>query len=256
MKAGAGVDPAARGPEWIVEEVELPALLARGTRSRSAGSPWSKEGWFHAYLLQAPAMAARPRGRRPTQLQRRLAAGAYGGPAEHADLARRLVAGLGAGCERVVLGYTLRREPFNAEFSKGIENIAWDSQAGLDSEIFVRTAKLKDFPWNGWMRLGTATRPTAAWNPVAGFTDPAGRLLWSALGDPAFLPGPYGGEPVPHRAVPASVTGGGAAGSRSRRTRGSRSRAPGSCGRWAAGAPPGPRSSIVCGPPPRTTTRG
>ena len=211
VKAGAGVDPAARGPEWIVEEVELPALLA-GHAIPVGGVPWSKEGWFHAYLLQAPAMRSPPARQTADALQRRLAAGAYGGPAEHAELARRLVAGLGAGCERVVVGYTLRREPFNAEFSKGIENVAWDSQAGLDSEIFVRTAKLKDFPWNGWMRLGTATRPTAAWNPVAGFTDPAGRLLWSALGDPAFLPGPYGGEPVPHRAVPASVTGGGAAG--------------------------------------------
>lgn len=211
VKGGAASAPAARGPEWIVEEVELPALLA--AHAIPVGEvPWSKEGWFQAYLLQAPAMRSPAARQAADALQRRLASGAYGGPAERADLARRLVARLGAGCERVVVGYTLRREPFNAEFSKGIENIAWDSQAGFDSEIFVRTAKLKDFPWNGWMRLGIATRPAAAWNPIAGFTDPAGRLLWAALGDPAFLPGPYGGGPVPHRAVPASVTAGGAAG--------------------------------------------
>ncbi len=174
--------------------------------------PWLKEGWFHAYLLQA-ADDDRPGARQAAdQLYRRLVTGAYDGPAERADLARRLVGRLGAGCERVVVGYSLRREPFSAEFSKGIENIAWDSQAGFDSDIFVRTAKLKDFPWNGWMRLGIAARPTAAWNPVAGFTDAAGRLLWAALGDPAFLPGPYGAGPVPHRAVPASVAVGGTAG--------------------------------------------
>ena len=33
-----------------------------------------------------------------------------------------------------------------------------------------------------------AGRPAAAWNPVGGFTDPAGRLLWAALGDPGRSP--------------------------------------------------------------------
>ena len=56
--------------------------------------------------------------------------------------------------------------------------------------MFLRTAKLKDFPWNGWLELGTGARPTAAWNPVAGFTDDFGRLMRSALGDPAVLPAP------------------------------------------------------------------
>ena len=205
---------AAKAGDTIVEEVDIEALLAAYAVA-AGGSfrpPWLKEGWFHAYLLQASTMTDPAARQAADQLYRRLVTGAYDGPTERADLARRLVGRLGAGCERVVLGYSLRREPFNAEFSQGIENIAWDSQAGFDSDIFVRTAKLKDFPWNGWMRLGIGARPAAAWNPVAGFTDPAGRLLWAALGDPAFLPGPYGAGPVPHRAVPASVVVGGPTG--------------------------------------------
>ncbi len=31
------------------------------------------------------------------------------------------------------------------------ENIAYDSHAGFNSAIFIRTVKLKDFPWNGWL---------------------------------------------------------------------------------------------------------
>jgi hypothetical protein len=57
--------------------------------------------------------------------------------------------------------------------------------------MFVRTAKLKDFPWNGWLRLGIEDKPDATWNPIAGMTDPFGTLMWSAVGDPALLPSPY-----------------------------------------------------------------
>jgi hypothetical protein len=35
----------------------------------------------------------------------------------------------------------------------------------------LRTVKLKDFPWNGWLQLGLQPHPSAAWNPVGGFTD-------------------------------------------------------------------------------------
>ncbi|MFI5328736.1 MAG: hypothetical protein ACHQ7H_21055, partial [Candidatus Rokuibacteriota bacterium] len=99
----------------------------------------------------------------------------------------------------------VRREPFNSEFSQGIENIGWDYQRGFNSDIFVRTAKLKDFPWNGWLKVGVAGRATAAWNPVAGFTDAPGRLLWAAVGDPGLIPAPYSAGSIPHRAVPAQV---------------------------------------------------
>jgi len=41
--------------------------------------------------------------------------------------------------------------------------------------------------------------PEAAWNPVAGFTDPAGRLIWSALGDPAMMPFPVNASWINNR---------------------------------------------------------
>jgi hypothetical protein len=207
-----GGDP--RSPIATLEEVDLRSLLAgQGIGAgETSGPPWVKEGWFHAYLLLAPSMTDPAARQAADDLHRRLTTGAYEGPAERADLERRLLSRLTAGCERVVLGYTLRREPFNSEFSQGVENIAWDSQAGFDSEIFVRTVKLKDFPWNGWLRVGIGSRPAAAWNPVAGFSDPAGRLLWAAMSDPALLPAPYAAGSVPHRAVPAAVQVGGPAG--------------------------------------------
>ena len=51
--------------------------------------------------------------------------------------------------------------------------------------------KLKDFPWDGWLQLGIDARPQAAWNPIAGFNDDFGRLMWFAISDPAVLPSPY-----------------------------------------------------------------
>ena len=187
--------------------MDLQSLLA--AHAIGAGGtfapPWLKEGWFHAYLLQAPAISDAAARQAVDGLYRRLVTFAYDGAAERADIERRLVQRLAAGCERPVLGYTVRREPFNAEFSQGIENVAWDSQRGFNSEIFVRTAKLKDFPWNGWLTVGVGGRATAAWNPVAGFTDAPGRLLWAAVGDPGLIPAPYAAGFVPHRAVPAQV---------------------------------------------------
>src|SRR5260370_13557391 len=41
------------------------------------------------------------------------------------------------------------------------------------------------------MLLGVDRPAAAAWNPVAGFTDAAGRLVWAIGGDNAFLPIPY-----------------------------------------------------------------
>ncbi|HLF22784.1 MAG TPA: hypothetical protein VI565_02605 [Burkholderiales bacterium] len=107
------------------------------------------------------------------------------------NLERDLVTSLTADCRMIVAGYTIKREYFNAEFSAGIENVGYDSIDGLHSPIFPRTAKLKDFPWNGWLALGIDAKPTAAWNPIAGMTDRFGRLMWFAVGDPALLPSPY-----------------------------------------------------------------
>jgi hypothetical protein len=111
------------------------------------------------------------------------------------------------GCERVPLGYALRREAVNASYSEGVENIGYDNQAGLGSGVFLRTVKLKDFPWNGWLRVATGTRPAAAWNPIAGFTDEAGAFMWSALGDAGMLPEPYGVGWLPNRVRAVEVSG-------------------------------------------------
>ena len=102
------------------------------------------------------------------------------GAVERINLERDLVGALIGGCRKVVAGYTVKREYFNAEFSAGIENIGYDALDGLNSPMFLRTVKLKDFPWNGWLRSASTARPTAAWNPIGGFTDPFGRLMWFA----------------------------------------------------------------------------
>jgi hypothetical protein len=107
----------------------------------------------------------------------------------------------------VPVGYALRREAVNDSYSEGVENVGYDTQAGLGSGVFLRTVKLKDFPWNGWLRVSTATRPTAAWNPIAGFSDEAGTLIWSVLGDAAVLPEPYGAGWLPNRTRAVEVAG-------------------------------------------------
>lgn len=202
--------PAKGAQDWdaTIEEIDAETLLTAHGLSLDGrlGPPWLKDGWFHAYLLEAGAVSDAASRKAAEALYRRLAAGGFDGDTTRIELERQLVSRLTAGCDRVVLGYTVRREYFNAEFSQGVENITWDSQTGFNSAIFLRTVKLKDFPWNGWLRLGIATKPAAAWNPIAGFSDPAGRLLWAALGDPALLPAPYGAGWVPNRVRIAAVT--------------------------------------------------
>lgn len=200
----------AKAGNWdaTIEEIDAEGLLASHGLNLDGwlGPPWLKDGWFHAYLLGVGAVSDPVDRQAAEVLYRRLAAGAFDSPAARAELERQLVSRLTAGCERVVLGYTVRREYFNTEFSQGVENIAWDSQTGFNSAIFLRTVKLKDFPWNGWLRLGIASQPAAAWNPIGGFSDPAGRLMWAAVGDPAFIPAPYGSGWLANRTTPAAVT--------------------------------------------------
>lgn len=182
IDVGQLTNPAATGPgDWI-------------------GPPWIKQGWFQAHLLYAGHLRGGAAGTSAEAAYRRLVTGEYRDPIERINLERALVSTLVAGCERVVVGYTLRREHFNADYSNGVENVAFDSQAGFLSRVFPRSIKLKDFPWNGWLRLGIATRPTGAWNPVGGFSDPFGQLLWRAVSDTALLPAPYGGSWIANRA--------------------------------------------------------
>ena len=198
-----GIAPAGADADAVLEEVELaPLLAAAETRLGGwTGPPWVKEGWFHAWLLQSSPAA---RKAAEDTLQRRTEGGWT--TAERVGLERRLVQQVSASCERVVLGYTVRREPLNNAYNEGVENVAADSQAGLASPMFVRTAKLKDFPWNGWLHVGVPGRPRAAWNPIAGFTDVPGQLVWTAVGDPALLLDPDNARFIPNRARPISVS--------------------------------------------------
>jgi hypothetical protein len=185
--------------QWIVQSADWDATIdevdAAGLVMRAAtpmngwtGPPWLRTGWFQATLLLAPADGAAHE--RAEADRRRLEALDYASPVERVNLERELVSALTASCDAVVAGYTVKREWLSADYSAGVENIGYDAITGLESPIFIRTVKLKDFPWNGWLTLGIDAKPAAAWNPIAGFDDRFGRLLWSAVGDPALLPAP------------------------------------------------------------------
>src|SRR5262245_38960219 len=179
------------GPDWdaLVEEVDVDKLVASAMFSLNGwlAPPWVRTGWFHAERLLADS-ASEPKQRIDSG---RLKAGNFTSPVERINLERDLVTLLSGNCRKIVAGYTLKREYVNVEFSAGIENIGYDSLTGLHSPIFIRTVKLKDFPWNGWLALGIDGKPAAAWNPIGGMSDPFGRLLGSTVGDPALLPSPY-----------------------------------------------------------------
>ena len=186
-----------------LEIIDVGALMAKASARYSGwpGPPWLRQGWFHAYLLLAPAVT----DVRIENAARRLMRGDYRSLEERINLERNLVELLQARCERVVLGYTVRREHYGADYSQGVENVGYDALEGLASAIFPRTVKLRDFPWNGWLNVAAPAPPSSAWNPVAGgFGDAFGRLVWSALSDPAFLPSPHGGGWIENR-VSASV---------------------------------------------------
>jgi hypothetical protein len=197
-------------PEWRtdradwdaeIREVDAGQLAAAATTATNGwmGPRWVRSGWFQAYQLLADTVADPEARQRVEADVARLQSGDIADAAERANLERELVRRLTAGCRGAVAGYTLKREYFNASFSDGIENIAYGALEGLNTPMFLRTVKLKDFPWNGWLRLGTPAPPHAAWNPVGGFTDDFGRLMWSAVGDPADMPSPYGHDWVLNR---------------------------------------------------------
>ena len=199
--AGSRWGPASEEWDVSLEEVPVSGLIADSGNHINGwvGPPWVKEGWFQAYRLLAPAILDAGSKQTAGSLYRRLLDGEYLNLAERTDLERRLIATLTRGCDRIVVGYTLRREFYNDDYYAGIENIGHDSQTGLNSPVFIRTVKLKDFPWNGVLRLGMNEEPEAAWNPVGGFTDATGRLIWSAVGDPALMPVPYNASWIPNR---------------------------------------------------------
>jgi hypothetical protein len=203
--------PKSETPPGRLEIVEPSALVAQaGARYNGwLGPPWSRLGWYHAYLLLAPAVRDAAHRARIEEAARRLMRGEYRSLRERIERERELVALLQRGCERIVLGYTVRRERYGTEYAQGVENVGYDALDGLASAIFPRTVKLRDFPWNGWLHVAAPAAPSGAWNPVAGgFGDAFGRLVWWAVGDPAFLPSPHGGGWIENRlSVSGTKTG-------------------------------------------------
>jgi hypothetical protein len=189
---------------WDVEVAELP--IAKLLRDAGVGDgiwlppPWAKEGWFQAYQLLRPAIGDGARAERADAIFERLIVNSPSAETERFNLERALLTVLGQGCERAVIGYRLRREFYNDDFSNGVENVVSDAQFGLNAALAIRTMKLKDFPWNGWLRVAVDEGEETAWNPVAGFGDAIGRLVWSSVGDAAFLPIPYNSGYVANRA--------------------------------------------------------
>jgi hypothetical protein len=183
------------GPIWdvAVESVDAASLVVSTLTSLDGwfGPPWLKAGWFQAVHLLRDAIDTEEGRQHADALQARLEAGDYRDPVERINLERELVAAVAGGCRKIVAGYRVKRQYFSAEFTEGIENIGFDAFMGLNSPMFVRTVKLKNFPWNGSLVLGIDGQSNAAWNPIAGFDDEFGRLMWAALGDPALLPAPY-----------------------------------------------------------------
>jgi len=176
-----------------IREITIDALM-RGASATFNGwppPPWAKEGWFQAYHLLRPMVGDPVDGNRADAIYSRLTEGDTRDATLRVSLERELIVALTRGCDAAVIGYRLRREYYADDFSNGIENIAVDSQFGFNSAVVLRTLKLKDLPWNGWLRLGIDTPAAAAWNPVGGFTDAPGRLVWAIVGDDAFLPIPY-----------------------------------------------------------------
>ena len=189
-----------------LEEVAIDDLLAGADVQFIgwSGLPWVKEGWFQAHRLLASGLDTAPQ-QAVEENYARLIRGETLGLEERANVERRLVAALTNRCERVVVGYALKQEFVSEKYPAGIENIAYDALRGLNAPIFLRTVKLKEYPWNGKLHLAVGDRPEAAWNPVAGFTDAMGRLIWSAIGDPAMIQLPSNASWMPNR-VQAEVT--------------------------------------------------
>lgn len=188
-------DWSAQNAGWDAEVIEIDAaeLVASAmlTVNGWLAPPWVKTGWFHAERLLAGAIdntAAKQRNEADSQ---RLTTGDFADLAERINVERSLVGSLTADCRSIVAGYTVKREYYNADFSAGIENVGYDAIEGLQSPMFIRTVKLKDFPWNGWLALGIDAQPKAAWNPIGGMNDRFGRLMWFGVGDPALVPSPY-----------------------------------------------------------------
>lgn len=195
-QAGWTVNAAPQASGIAVVALSQEQVIAPTGMGSWAGPPWLKEGWYEAWQLLSPGLDAKAAAQAKPLLTR-LMHGDFDGRVEAYNLERQLVDTLSRPCTRVVAGYLLRREYVNIEYSFGVENVAADSGLGLNNPVFLRTVKLKDYPWNGPLFVALDGQAQAAWNPVAGFGDPTGRLAWSLIADDAFmsLPDSEGWQP-------------------------------------------------------------
>lgn len=195
-------------PAVKIRHVSIADLLQDERRNLNGSSdpPWIRAGWYHAYRLLAGALTDPAQRHRVDDIVGKLRNEFQLSLTERIQLERDLVRLLTSQCRIAVLGYRVLREPYVTEYYAGVENVAQDSIAGLNSEIFIRTVKLKDFPWNGWLTIGVESPAASAWNPVAGFSDPTGRLMWHALSDAAYMALPQGGGWMGNRISGAETT--------------------------------------------------
>jgi hypothetical protein len=189
-------------PEWLsgeapwdvaIEEIGVSDVVTGTTRTMNGwlGPRWVRSGWFHAYRVLGSSVRDPAKRQQMEAVVERLQGADYQDSLQRINLERELVDSLVVRCDAAVVGYTAKKELFNTERSAGIENISFDALEGFLSPMFLRTVKLKDYPWNGSLRLAVPAGSEAAWNPVGGFTGPFGRLTWFAVSDPALIPSPY-----------------------------------------------------------------
>ena len=114
--AGVAAGPAWRpaDAEWdaTLEEVSLGELLRDETAWLNGWTspPWLKEGWFHAHALSARAVTDPSSRTAIEEMFARRVRGDYASAVDRLNLERRLVSLVTRGCERVPIGYAVRRE--------------------------------------------------------------------------------------------------------------------------------------------------
>ena len=154
-----------------IEEIPVNDLL----RKSGAGAgiwlapPWTKEGWFQAYRVLRAASATGASAERADALYERRLPGRFKDAAERLDMQRALVAGW-RGCERGIVGYRLRRECLQRRLLQRVENIASDSQPDSTRRRGPHH-EAQGLPLERLAARRHRGAATAAWNPVAGFSD-------------------------------------------------------------------------------------
>lgn len=107
------------------------------------------------------------------------------------------------------LMYDLQYYVYNDDYDEGLHNMAWSPLVGfLEPSAFFRTVKIKLFPWNGWLLVGSPSVDKCRFNPFLVPGDATCYGLWSVLSDPAFVLNPYNLTFEPNRVVAHMVVEG------------------------------------------------